>query len=197
MYLSTSLISQPLWMHQIILLGWLNRIHTLEDRQIIGVCVRLSPLPPTQPQQGFISGTKVGKSRAKHSGASTLKREPLHICRKISLPVNKYPLPLCHKSPILLHPHDILLVWDSKEIINSLKMNLWQWVSSFAIHMTVTMRGFWCNPALFCLDSTVLSYSPKVKSPCDFKGVRSFQGCCNPTESRGWVKGVAVYWISP
>lgn len=45
-------------------------------------------LSPTGAWQGFISRTKVDKGRAKHSGASTLKLEPLHTCRKISAPVN-------------------------------------------------------------------------------------------------------------
>lgn len=78
MYLSTLkhlFISQPLWIHQIILLGWLNMIHTLEDRQIFGVCVTLSPLPPTQPQQGFISGSKADKDKAENSRQSLNTKE--------------------------------------------------------------------------------------------------------------------------
>lgn len=43
---------------------------------------------PPELDKDFISGTKVDKGRAKHFGASTLKLEPLHMCRKISALVN-------------------------------------------------------------------------------------------------------------
>lgn len=64
MYLSTMkhlLISQPLWIHQI-LLGWLNTIHTLEDR-LLGSVSRFPLyllLSPTGAWQGFYQQDQSG-----------------------------------------------------------------------------------------------------------------------------------------
>lgn len=167
-----SFISQPLWIHYITLWG----CTAWKTGRILG-CVPGFPLclllSPTGAWQRFTSRTRVSKSTAKHSGASTLKLQPLHLCRKFSAPVNSL-FPSVHSvtnSGFTWHPPALELSRIYKFTENGCDtewpflQSKWPW-----------MRGFLCNPTLLFLDSTILSYSPKVNSPCDLRVWGGFRG---------------------